>query len=169
MDSATRSDPDPSSSREADDGAEVFPAQLVLDNVRRMFEQDAAANGLAIRCVPTRLELHADPLVVMRIMANFASNAVKYTSGGRRLLIGCRRGANTVTLLVVDDGPGIPDQELPTLTENYVRGTSAQQTANGHGLGLGIVADLARRHGYRYTLRSRVGRGTAAGITVPRG
>ena len=74
-----------------------------------------------------------------------------------------------MTLLVADDGPGIPEEELPTLTRNYVRGSRAPETANGHGLGLGIVADLARRHGYRFDLRSREGHGTTAAITVPRG
>ena len=169
MDSATHGAPEQASGGTEDGSAEVFPAQLVLDNVQRMFQQDASAQGLEIRSVPTRLALHADPLVVMRIMANFASNAVKYASGGRRMLIGCRRQGDGVTLLVADDGPGIPEEELPTLTRNYVRGSRAPETANGHGLGLGIVADLARRHGYRFDLRSREGHGTTAAITVPRG
>ncbi|MDZ7671211.1 MAG: sensor histidine kinase [Gammaproteobacteria bacterium] len=150
-----------------DSGPEDFPVQLVFDNVQRMFDEDARARGLTIRCVPTSLQVHADPLVVMRMMANLTSNAVKYATGDR-IVIGCRRGPADVRLMVVDGGPGIPEAELETLSENYVRGAAARETANGHGLGLGIVAELARRHGYHYSLKSREGHGTAACITLPR-
>jgi signal transduction histidine kinase len=170
MQSATREPPEQrrrDSVSGEDAGPEDFPVQLLFDNVQRMFEADAHARGLSIRCVPSRLHVHADPLVVMRMMANLTSNAVKYATGNR-IVIGCRRTRDQVRLMVVDGGPGIPDAELDSLSENYTRGAGAAETANGHGLGLGIVADLARRHGYEYRLRSREGHGTVASVTLPR-
>lgn len=151
----------------ADDGAEEFRIQVVFDNVCRMFADEAAARGIRLRCVPSALVVRADPLAVMRMVANLTSNAVKYTTGGR-VLLGCRRRGDHVQVLVVDGGPGIPAAELEELTRSYRRGSSAAAHADGQGLGLGIVAELAREHGYRYELRSRPGHGTAACLTLPR-
>jgi len=146
---------------------EVFPIQLVLDNVRRMFANDVRQRGLALRSVSCNLKVRAEPLVVMRIVANLVSNALKYTTG-QRVLLGCRRRPDAVTLVVLDQGPGIAAQELERLIQPGARGDDAAEKADGSGLGLAIVADLARRHGYAFRLDSDAGRGTVAAVTLTR-
>ena len=62
---------------------------------------------------------------------------------------------------VADDGPGIPEDELPRLFERFFRSDAVRNTGtHGSGLGLAISRDIVRAHGGEITVRTSLGRGT---------
>ena len=71
-----------------------------------------------------------------------------------------------VRLEVVDQGPGIPADELPLLFGRYFRASNARQTG-GTGLGLYITRLVVEALGGQATARSELGRGTTVALTLP--
>ncbi len=155
---------------------DMFVIATVLENLNFMFADDAAARGLALRCVASRLTVDADALVVMRILSNFMSNAIRFTDRGK-VLLGCRRRGTEIVIEVHDSGPGIAAADLDRIFDGLARAAGVRNGASkvhndhgpGHGLGLAIAASLAREHGYRLDAFSVPGRGSVFRLIVPRG
>ncbi len=132
-------------------------------------EAPAAAAGLRLRHVPSRLVVDSDPVLLDRILRNLVSNAVKYTRTGR-ILVGCRRRGAEVEILVLDTGPGISADELGAIFEDFYRvraEVEAEDGPQGLGLGLSIVARTAALLGHVVLVRSEPGRGSCFGLRVP--
>ena len=93
-----------------------------------------------------------DPLLLSQALANLVENAVKYAPTSRLIAITVHRTGGAVEIAVVDHGPGIPDGEKPKVVERFYRGDASRGTP-GVGLGLSLVAAVARLHGGRLELR----------------
>ena len=74
-----------------------------------------------------------------------------------------------LVIAVTDTGKGIPEDELPTLFDEYrqVAGQSASEVQKGTGLGLSITKKFAELLGGRVEVESEVGTGTTFTITIP--
>ena len=71
-------------------------------------------------------------------------------------------------MAVRDSGPGIPEEEIPTIMSSFGRGTLAQKNAEeGSGLGLPIVKGLVELHGGTFTLQSKLREGTEVIVIFP--
>ena len=145
--------------------ATAIPVQLVLGNVAEMFAEEARASGQAFTCLRSSATVRADPLPLMRVLANLVSNALRYAPGGR-VLLGCRRRGDMLSIEVHDSGPGMDDPELRQVMRRSARG-SAAPAADGAGLGLSIAADLARQAGFGLEADSTPGKGTCFRVRVP--
>ena len=90
-------------------------------------------------------------------------NAVKFTPAGKRVSLSMEGH----TVIVADEGIGIPEEELAHIFERFrrTRGGNAQ----GTGLGLAICSEVARRHDIRIDVASRVSAGTTFRFTFPDG
>jgi two-component system sensor histidine kinase CpxA len=101
---------------------------------------------------------------------NVVRNALKYTSPGTvvqiRLVRPC--GANMATILVEDEGPGVPSQELARIFEPFYRVEQARERqTGGAGLGLAIVQHVIGMHGGSVTAKNRESGGLALQIALP--
>ncbi len=126
----------------------------------------AAARGVRIDHVPTRLSVYSDPQLLRRIVQNFLSNAVRYSQRGR-VLVGTRRRGGMAVIEVWDTGPGIAEADRTLIFEEFRRleaGTGVQ----GLGLGLAIAERMARLLDHPIGLRSTPGRGSCFAVSVPR-
>ncbi len=86
-----------------------------------------------------------DPLLLAQALGNLIDNALKYAA--RDIRISVRREAQAqVAISVTDDGPGIADHEKDKVVERFYRGDASRGTP-GVGLGLSLVAAVARLHG----------------------
>jgi len=157
-------------------GIEVHPQHFPLADLYRKlrlhFEPAAFEKGLALRFRGARHVVHADPLLVERILRNLVSNAIRYTSDGT-VLVGCRRRGDLLSLQVWDTGPGITeDQQALVFQEFYQipdRPRVEPHQRKGLGLGLAIVKRLADLMGALVGLCSQPGRGTVFSIELPLG
>jgi CheY-like chemotaxis protein len=135
----------------------------------RDYERQAEAKGLHYVYVPTALVVRSDPALLERILRNFLSNAVRYTSSGR-IIVGCRRSGGQVRLEVWDSGIGIPRSQQKTIfREFYQLGNPERDRNKGLGLGLAIVERLSRLLDHPVAVRSALGRYACLSVTVPRG
>ena len=88
-----------------------------------------------------------------RLVINLIENALKHTPAGTEIRVSTAREGERVTLIVEDDGPGVPEELRASLFERFVRG--AGDTGGSFGLGLAIVQAVARGHGGRVELQER--------------
>ena len=89
------------------------------------------------------------------------------TSEGTRIEIGTSAGDGTIALWVRDHGPGIDPGDLPSLFDR--EGRTIARRPGGTGLGLPIVAAIARAHGGTAVAESTPGDGARIEIRIPRG
>jgi signal transduction histidine kinase len=110
-----------------------------------------------------RAVLKLQPALVKRLVRNLIENAVKF--GVRaRVSVGVRD--NMISLLVLDDGPGIPPESLEAVLEPFTRvETSRSRETGGIGLGLSIAQAIARSQSARLSLTNRLDGGLEAKVT----
>lgn len=104
--------------------------------------------------------------LLRRCLANLVDNAAQY---GTQARVRVEDGPQQLVLRVLDDGPGIPEDELQRVFEPFYRlEASRSRATGGTGLGLGIARNIARTHGGDLVLRNRAGGGLEAELTLPR-
>jgi len=137
--------------------------------IRTEFAPQAAARGLTLRIVPTRLVADSDPTLLERIVGNLVANGIRYTSRGS-VLLGARRCGARVAIDVIDTGIGIATSHRQRIFEEFYRvrdDARPSQTRRGMGLGLAIVRRFADLLGHEIALDSREGRGSRFRVLVP--
>jgi signal transduction histidine kinase len=105
------------------------------------------------------------PQALRRVLGNLIDNALKF--GGAAEVQASRAVDSTVTVSVLDRGPGIPPDQLAAVFEPFVRlEESRNRETGGTGLGLSIVRQLAQTLGARIELSNREGGGLAARVVL---
>jgi signal transduction histidine kinase len=146
----------------------AFPLAPMFDRLEREFGPLAAAKGLSLRVVPTRLWVESDPVLLERILGNFTSNAVRYTERGG-VVIGARRRDGRIALEAWDSGPGIAASERERIFEEFYQiAAPVSHGGKGMGLGLAIIRRLAALLDHAIRVRSQTGKGSCFAIDVPR-
>jgi signal transduction histidine kinase len=92
-------------------------------------------------------------------------NAVKYGPEGQRVTLRSDCSSGELRVEVEDQGPGIPDTELPQVFERFYRLAGVEQP--GSGLGLSIAQTIAEAHGGRIEAESQPGEGTRMSFVLP--
>lgn len=105
-------------------------------------------------------------LSLKRMLDNLVSNGLRYGGAPLHLRTAHHADTQSVTLTVRDHGPGIDEQELPSLLQPFVRGDSAR-TSQGSGLGLAIVARIVKMHNGRLDIRNHEEGGLLVTVTLP--
>jgi two-component system, OmpR family, sensor histidine kinase TctE len=99
--------------------------------------------------------------LLTELLANLVDNAVRYTQRGGRVTVIVRRSGGRTSLVVEDNGPGVPPDQRERAFERFCRLDNGQ--SDGCGLGLAIVREIARAHGAQVSLSDAPsGRGLAA-------
>jgi signal transduction histidine kinase/CheY-like chemotaxis protein len=138
-----------------------------LLRLRDEYAPRAAAKGLKLRLAPRRIFVRSDARLLGRALRNLIENALRYTSRGG-ILIGFRRRGEYVRIDVYDTGIGIPaDQQANIFEEFQQLHNPGRDLEKGLGLGLAIVARLARLLGAEIEVASRPGRGSRFSLLLP--
>lgn len=120
----------------------------VLRGVADMFAAEAAAKGLELRLVLATADADVVAYPLMRVAANLVSNAIKYTGEGR-VVIALRRGRQGHRVEVHDTGPGLSGAAFERALLRNERLERDRFTAEGSGLGLAVVREIADANGWR--------------------
>ena len=146
-----------------------FELSTLLEPLAAEFQVLARSRGLVLRRARCRTVIHSDMRLLRRVLQNFLSNAVRYTSKGR-VLIGARRAGRSLRIEVWDTGPGIAAERHTEIFEEFRRiEVPDSDSERGLGLGLAIADRTARLLGHSLAMRSRPGQGSVFSIAVPLG
>jgi two-component system phosphate regulon sensor histidine kinase PhoR len=161
--------------------AHVPPSDLVdlndvLGHARDTLEPLAADNKTTLE-----VERFAKPAIVrgdrdelLQVLQNLVQNALKYGRPGGSVRIEAKHipslnqhARGRFAISVVDDGPGIPAEHLPRLTERFYRvDVDSSREKGGTGLGLAIVKHILNRHRGELAIASKPGRGSTFTIML---
>ena len=153
---------------------EPFELEGIVEGVLEVLRAKAEGKGIDLR-----MELPAGlpPVLVDRdqieqVLINLIDNAIKYTPAGGRVRVSAATRDNedrgAVEIRVVDSGIGIPEKDIPRLTERFFRVDRARsRELGGTGLGLAIVKHIIQAHGGSLAIESRPQQGTTVRVGLP--
>ena len=128
----------------------------VLDEVVERLAARAARAAVEIRVVAgDELELPLRRRMLRVVVENLLENAIRYAGDGAHVDVTVQRRRGRIVLRVVDDGPGVADEDLPRIFERFYRADRAR-ASRGTGLGLAIVKHVVTSAGG--TVEARRGR-----------
>lgn len=121
-------------------------SQLLAD-AAEFHEPMARRKGIALSVTASGdLRATVDPDLVFQAISNLLDNALKYVPSGGNVELSAKRADDLIVLCVRDHGPGLPAGERQRITERFFRGSDAAGVP-GEGLGLSLVAAIAKQHG----------------------
>jgi signal transduction histidine kinase len=129
-----------------------------------LVEQKARRLGVSLSLDLARhlTAVYGDADRLQQVVVNLLDNALKFTPAGGSVLLKVEAGDGRVTLLVLDSGRGVGDEELVHAFEPYYRGLGG-----GAGLGLTIAREIVTAHDGQIWLKARPEGGAEAGFWLP--
>ena len=114
------------------------------------------------------LIVEADEQKLKQIFINLLENAVRYSNNDTTIRLAAKASGKMAVITVADKGIGIPQEDLPKITERFYRVNKARSRADGgSGLGLSIVNKLVKQHHGMLSIESVLGKGTTVTIQLP--
>jgi signal transduction histidine kinase len=148
-----------------------FDLVPVVREVVQRYREISAEEGRITFAVtaPGTLPITGDAMRIEQALTNLVGNAVKYSPSGGEIRIAVDARGDEVAFLVVDNGIGIPAEDLPTLARPFARGSRRARTFSGMGIGLYLARLVAEGHGGSLALASAgEDKGTTVTMTLPR-
>jgi two-component system phosphate regulon sensor histidine kinase PhoR len=149
-------------------------ARILLQRAAEVFWDKAKKSGIDLKTAiePGLPDLIGDPDRLQQLLINLIDNALKYTPKGGSVTIAARRSplddADVIDIEVADTGTGIPEKDLPRLTERFYRVDRARsRELGGTGLGLAIVKHIVQAHKGNLFIDSAINRGTTVTARLP--
>jgi len=113
--------------------------------------------------------VYADARMVMLVLRNVVSNAIKFTHPGGEVQITSKNGGRFEKITITDNGIGIRETDIPKLFKIDVpHSTSGTANEQGTGLGLALCKEFVEKHGGRIWVESEVGKGSCFTFSLPR-
>jgi len=151
-------------------------ASQLIQRVLEVFWDQANKKQIKLThsVAPDLPKLRGDLDRLQQLFINLIDNAIKYTPIGGAVTVTAlcappqNGGASQVEIAVSDTGPGIPEKDLPRLTERFYRVDKARsRDLGGTGLGLAIVKHIIQAHKAELNIESQVGKGTTIRVRLP--
>lgn len=113
------------------------------------------------------VEIHADINLMMLVVRNLVSNAVKYSPEGSEIHVNCGEKGEYAFLSVRDQGIGIERENIKKIFEHFYR-TEEARNSEGFGLGLTLALKIVEYHGGTIEVESEYGQGSTFTMILPR-
>lgn len=107
-----------------------------------------------------------DKQEIKRVIANIFGNAIKFTPRSGLIAVSLDKNDENITLTFKDNGPGIPEEDIPHLFKRFSQGTSKKRST-GTGLGLYLSRQIVEAHGGKIWVESQLGKGSSFKFTIP--
>ena len=150
-------------------GAESFEdidLALIVSDVVELFEPVAEDKRQTLLAQAPPTHVRGQGTLLRQALGNLIQNAIKFSPEGATIGVRLDQTAATVSLIVEDTGPGIPEEGRATALRPFGR-LPRDQNQDGKGLGLALVAACAKLHGGALRLES-AGQGLRAIVDLPR-
>lgn len=107
---------------------------------------------------------------IKQVLVNLISNAINYTASDGEVVVGVGKIGERARITVRDNGPGIPEKDLPYIFDRFYRGEKSRtrpKQGKGFGLGLSIAYWIVRNHDGSIDVDSKIGEGTTFRVWLP--
>jgi len=139
----------------------------ITERIRPAMEEKSI--DFSVLC-PKHIHATVDPERIQQVILNILDNAKKHTSNGERISLEVSESNQGIIIVILDEGEGIPDEDLPYIFERLYRvEKSRSRLSGGTGLGLAIAKEIVESHNGSIEVNSKLGVGTTVVITLPRG
>ncbi len=147
---------------------ETFEPAALISEATQGFRRQLTDSDVQLEIdVPADVPpVRADRTALILALDNLIDNAIRYSNAAKTVFVRASGEAANVRFDVIDQGVGIPADELPQVRRRFVRGSTAR--GQGNGLGLAIVNRIASDHHGALEITSEVGVGTTATLLIPR-
>ena len=135
-----------------------------------LFSAQAAERNISLnlKAEPNLPEVMVDSQRFQQVIGNLIDNALRFAPEGSLIDLTIHRQEDTIQLVVADEGPGIPENELPHIFDRFWRGEKSRaRSTGGAGLGLSIARQLVEAQGGKISGSNRSPHGFEARITIP--
>lgn len=147
---------------------EPMTVQAIVETLESLFEGQARVAGVSFSVewqgAPRWVVADVDRLI--QAVGNLLTNAIKFTPAGGAVTLRVAGGAEMISFVVRDTGPGIAAEDLPHLFDRFWH--SRRSLKGGAGLGLAIARGIAQEHGGRIDVESVPGNGSTFTLHIPR-
>lgn len=124
--------------------------------------------GVSLRFEATNTMVNADEQMLLRILANLVSNAIKFSPKGGTVKLSVKSNNEVVTVTVEDQGVGLPPDMLDSVFDRFQQAPNqTSRTRGGSGLGLAICKALVELHGGKIWAESQLNQGTQFRFELP--
>lgn len=151
----------------------TFDIKELVDEVFEAQEMRAKEKGIALKfknAYDKPVFVAGDKERVHQVVTNLVVNAIKYGKDYGTTQVSFMDMDENILIEVNDDGPGIPDKDIPRVFERFYRvDKSRSREAGGTGLGLAIVKHVIEAHNQTVNVRSTVNEGTSFAFTLKKG
>jgi signal transduction histidine kinase len=147
------------------------PAMQLLTEVTTEWREQAATRDVRLESflLPADLMLRVDPARMRQVLGNVVANAIRHSPDGGRIVLTARANGGRPRLEVVDEGPGIPADELERVFERFYRSDRARSgDEGGAGLGLAIARWIVELHEGTITATAAKPHGCRVIVELPR-
>lgn len=136
----------------------------LFSQVSSTMKQTLSSRQLSLQCYDNSVYIDMDSDLMRSLLVNLIDNAAKASKPGQIITL----IAQDHLIEVMDCGTGIPEEEIPRITEPfYMVDKSRSKKNGGSGLGLALVKEVAAAHSAELSITSKLGEGTAIGIHFP--
>lgn len=150
---------------------EVEKEEIDLQDLLDHIVEDAKFEGahknitIAFKGIPN-IKMLGQYDLVHRAIDNVVRNAIKYSPPGLHVEVLTYVQVKTLTIIVKDQGAGLPEEELGAIFEAFFRGSNTNKT-DGHGVGLAIAKQVIEAHGGKISARNNPPGGLQVEIQLP--
>jgi PAS domain S-box-containing protein len=154
-------------------GKEIFVDEridfaLLLDDIKRLFSSafDKKKGKLKTLIEGSVDGFLCDKEKLFELIKNLVGNSLSFSNEGCIVNVTLTREDDNLILKVSDNGWGIPDEDIPHLSEKFYRGRHGQRV-KGTGLGLALCKEIITRYNGSISFDSKIGEGTTVTVTLP--
>lgn len=148
-----------------------FDLKALIDDIVLGFGRaiEAKRVTLKVNSQGNDFKIQADSHKIVQVFVNLIDNAIKYAADAGRVDISIQEDAGELTVIVEDNGTGIPPEHIDRVFEPFYRVDKARsRKLGGTGLGLGIAKHIVAAHNGKIRIESQPAKGTKLFVTLPR-
>jgi K+-sensing histidine kinase KdpD len=148
---------------------QVVSLDILIEGLLHRLASVTAAHPVVVD-VPDDVDVLADPALVAHVLENLLTNTAKHTPQGTRITLSAHpAGDDRVEVVVTDEGPGIPESDLPHVLDRFYRGGDpVSRPAGGLGLGLALASQILAAHDSELHVDSEEGHGARFSFQLQR-